>query len=56
MIKKWLNSMFSLELSDFICGFDYAYSCKRNCENVLTGLILGYPIESTVALMNYNIS
>lgn len=54
--KEWLSQMFSLELSDFICGFDYAYSGKRNCENVLTGLILGYPIESTVALMDYNIS
>lgn len=54
--KEWLSHMFSLELSDFICGFDYSRSGKNDCENVLTGLLLGYPIESTVAFMDYNVS
>ena len=39
-----------LELSSFLNGFDHANPKKRH-EYVLTGLILGYPIESTVALL-----
>ncbi|WP_071396610.1 hypothetical protein [Bacillus tuaregi] len=40
-----------LELAYFIKGFDYASSQKKNWEHVLTGLLLGFPIESTVALL-----
>jgi len=54
--KEWLNNMFKLQLSDFICGFDYSSSSKHDCENILTGLLLGYPIESTVAFMDYKVS
>lgn len=54
--KEWLYGMAKLQLSDFICDFDYSSSEKSICEHILTGLLLGYPIESTVALIDYNIS
>ena len=40
-----------LELAIFLKDFDYASSQKKNWEHVLTGLLLGFPIESTVALL-----
>lgn len=54
--KEWLNKIFKVRLSDFICGFEYAKSNKSDCEHILTGLLLGYPIESTVALIDYKIN
>lgn len=50
--REWLYSMAKLPLSDFICGFDYLNSAKASGEHILTGLLLGYPIESTVAFMD----
>jgi hypothetical protein len=40
-----------LDLSYFINGYDYGSPCKKRYDHVLTGLLLGYPIESTVALI-----
>lgn len=40
-----------IELAYFIKDFDYASSKKKDWEHVLTGLLLGFPIESTVALL-----
>ncbi|QGS68150.1 hypothetical protein CV093_04435 [Oceanobacillus sp. 143] len=43
-LKKW-------ELSSFLNGFDYSSPFKTTVNHVLTGLILGYPIESTIAVL-----
>lgn len=40
-----------LDLSYFLDGYDYGDPWKKSHNHVLTGLILGYPIESTVALL-----
>lgn len=53
--KEWLRDKYKLQLSDFISGFEYSRSDKSNREDVLTGLLLGYPIESTVACIDYNV-
>lgn len=50
--REWLYSMAKLQLSDFICGFDYLSSEKSTGGDILTGLLLGYPIESTVACLD----
>ncbi|MEK3976193.1 hypothetical protein [Psychrobacillus sp. FSL K6-1267] len=41
-----------LELNYFIKDFAYASCEKRKWEHVLTGLLLGYPIESTVSFLS----
>ncbi|MCG7380050.1 hypothetical protein MH215_23940 [Paenibacillus sp. ACRSA] len=40
-----------VDLAWLLEGFDYGDPGKKNHARVLTGLILGYPIESTVALL-----
>ncbi|MBT2292685.1 hypothetical protein J7E73_26855 [Paenibacillus albidus] len=40
-----------VDLAWFLEGFDYGDPEKKNHDHVLTGLILGYPVESTVALL-----
>jgi hypothetical protein len=54
--REWLYSMAKLQLADFICGFNYLKNGKSDCEDILTGLLLGYPIESTVAFMDGKVS
>lgn len=39
------------KLSTPLNGFDYSSPFKNNFNHVLTGLILGYPIESTIAFL-----
>ena len=49
-----LRKISTSNLSDFISGFDYGNCEKKVFEDVLTGLLLGYPIESTVSFLTTN--
>jgi len=50
-IKKFINSIKDIEVKDYLT-FDYLYGYKVwDVDNVITGLILGYPIETTVSIM-----
>jgi hypothetical protein len=48
--EKFLLEKSDLNLSDFLSGFDYVNPIT-NADFALTGLLLGYPIESTVAIL-----
>jgi hypothetical protein len=50
--EKKLMETNELELAFFLKDFEYANSQKQNWEHVLTGMLLGFPIESTVALID----
>ena len=44
-----------LKISDYLQGFDYANEDKNESDNIITGLILGYPVYSTVSTMWYGL-
>ncbi|MGF7058675.1 hypothetical protein [Brassicibacter mesophilus] len=52
--KEELNILFNKELSDFLTDYDYVNPIS-DAMFVLNGLILGYPIESTVAVITGNV-
>ena len=43
------------KISDYLQGFDYANEDKNESDQIITGLILGYPVYSTVSTMWYGL-
>jgi len=53
--QRRVLSLSDQKLSDYLAGFDYA-NPEDNYELILTGLILGFPIESTFACIIGSVS
>lgn len=49
--EEIILSFGDFELAWLLEGYDYGNPSKTNHDHVFTGLILGYPVESTVALL-----
>jgi hypothetical protein len=49
----FIEELRNIQLEDFL-GFDYAACRKSDEEIIITGLILGYPIETTAAILTYS--
>lgn len=45
------NKIQNKKISDYLQGFDYAKEGKKESDDIITGLILGYPVYSTVSTM-----
>jgi len=48
------DELFNANLFDLINGskkYEYGSICKTLAENIITGLLLGYPLESTVGII-----
>lgn len=50
--RKWFFHLGDVDLEKFATGKPMCYfSCKTDAELIATGLLLGYPIESTASLL-----
>lgn len=51
MMEEPLLNLLSSERNRF--HYDFANSCKTVAEDIVTGLLLGYPLESTYSIIEY---